>query len=418
MSENQISPLSSHERIEIVDVLRGLAVGGILIGNMQWFSGYGFMPEALAANSPLADRITHFLVHFFVEGKFYSIFSFLFGFGFALQIARAEVRGDAKASLFKRRLFWLLVIGLLHAYLLWAGDILSIYALMGFVLILFRRKTNAALLKWASALLAVPILSYILLYILFAALVPSEALAKFEAGQIDFWNEAVKRVQQSSYLQIVTGFNLQYIVGRYAGLIFDMRLPKLLGMFLLGFYAYRRGFFQDLPSHQPFIRRVLVYGLVLGLAGNIAFAALAGKEAVIPPTPAGIVGVITYAFGVPALAFFYIALVAALWQKAGWRRLFGFLAPVGRTALTNYLLQTVICVIIFYGYGFGLFGTFGATDATLLALAVFLFQILLSAFWLKYFQYGPVEWIWRQLTYRQRLSLRLKRRQTADDSVS
>jgi uncharacterized protein len=416
MSENQVGPIPSRERIEILDVLRGLAIGGILVGNMQWFSGYGFMPETIAAQGALADRITHFLVHFFVEGKFYSIFSFLFGFGFALQIARAGERGDHQASLFKRRLFWLLVIGLLHAYLLWAGDILSIYALMGFVLILFRRKSNESLLKWAFALLAVPILSYILLYTLFAAFVPSEALAKFEAGQVDFWNEAVRRVQQSSYLQIVTGFNLQYIVGRYAGLIFDMRLPKLLAMFLLGFYAYRRGFFQNLSIHQPFVRRVLVYGLILGLVGNIAFAALAGKEAVFPPTTAGVAGVMTYAFGVPALAFFYIALVAVLWQKTVWRRLFGFLAPVGRMALTNYLLQTVICVIIFYGYGFGLFGTVGATAATLTALVIFLFQILLSAFWLKHFQYGPVEWIWRQLTYRQRLNLRLKRQQTADDS--
>src|SRR5829696_140457 len=127
MSKSQISPVSSGERLEILDVLRGLAVGGILIGNMQWFSGYGMLPEALAAQSSFADRIIHFLVHFFVEGKFYSIFSFLFGFGFALQIARAEERGDLIATLFKRRLFWLLVIGLLHAYLLWAGDILSIY---------------------------------------------------------------------------------------------------------------------------------------------------------------------------------------------------------------------------------------------------------------------------------------------------
>ena len=112
MSESQINPISLHERIEILDVLRGLAVCGILIGNMQWFSGYGMMPPALPQQVPLADRITHFLVHFFVEGKFYSIFSFLFGFGFALQIARAEERGDTKASLFKRRLFWLLIIGL------------------------------------------------------------------------------------------------------------------------------------------------------------------------------------------------------------------------------------------------------------------------------------------------------------------
>jgi uncharacterized protein len=195
-----------------------------------------------------------------------------------------------------------------------------------------------------------------------------------------------------------------------------MRLPKLLAMFLLGFYAYRRGFFQHLSNHQSFIRRVLVYGLILGLVGNVAFAALAGSEAVFPPSFAGVAGVISYAFGVPALALFFIALVATLWQKAAWRRLLAFLAPVGRMALTNYLLQTVICVLIFYGYGFGQFGRVGATKATLLALVIFLFQILLSALWLKYFSYGPMEWIWRQLTYRRRLSLRLKRQQTVVDS--
>src|ERR687883_1153609 len=172
MSQSHIGPISLPERIEILDVLRGLAVCGILVGNMQWFSGYGMMPPALASQSPLGDQVTHFLVHFFVEGKFYSIFSFLFGFGFALQIARAEERGDTKASLFKRRLFWLLVIGLAHAYLLWAGDILSIYALMGFLLLLFRRKPDGSLLKWAIILLIIPILTYILLYVLFVAFVP------------------------------------------------------------------------------------------------------------------------------------------------------------------------------------------------------------------------------------------------------
>src|SRR5207253_9357990 len=134
----RIGPITTAERIDLVDVLRGLAVCGILIGNMQWFSGYGMMPETLeAVTFSQADRIVQFLVHFFVEGKFYSIFSFLFGFGFALQIARAEERGDSRASLFKWRLFWLLVIGLLYAYLLWWGDILSIFYVMCFVLILF-----------------------------------------------------------------------------------------------------------------------------------------------------------------------------------------------------------------------------------------------------------------------------------------
>jgi uncharacterized protein len=417
MSENQISPVSSAERIEILDVLRGLAIGGILIGNMQWFSGYGMMPPALAAQTSFADQMTHFLVHFFIEGKFYSIFSFLFGFGFALQIARAEERGDLQAALFKRRLGWLLVIGLLHAYLLWAGDILSIYAVMGFVLILFRRKSDEALLKWAFALMVVPIVTYILLYILFVVFVPPEAAASFtgEAAQRARWNEGVKMVTQGGYLQVISGFNLQYIVGRYAGLILEMRLPKILAMFLLGFYAYRRGFFQNLASHQTFIRRVLVYGLVLGLVGNIAFAVLAGKEAVIPPTAAGIAGVVAYAFGVPALALFYIALVATMWQTR--RQGLALLAPVGRMALTNYILQTVVCVVIFYGYGFGHFGSFGALAATLTALAIFLFQIVLSALWLKYFAYGPLEWIWRQLTYGQRLGLRRKSRPTAMDTA-
>jgi uncharacterized protein len=409
MSKSQLSPISLPERIEILDVLRGLAVCGILIGNMQWFSGYGMMPAALARQSPLVDQVTHFLVHVFVEGKFYSIFSFLFGFGFALQIARAEERGDIKASLFKRRLFWLLVIGVLHAYLLWAGDILSIYAVMGFLLILFRKKANGALLKWACVLLVIPILTYILLYILFVSFAPADAVAKLDAGQIGFWSETVRKVQQSNYLQIITDFNLKYIVGRYATVIFEMRLPKLLAMFLLGSYAYRRGFFQNLPSHRPFIRRVLIYGLILGLIGNVAFAAFAGTEAVLPPSPAGIVGVITYAFAVPALALGLIALVAMLWQQApasNARRLLASLAPVGRMALTNYLLQTVICVFIFYGYGFGLFGRVGATKATLIALTIFLFQILMSSLWLKYFSYGPMEWIWRQLTYRRRIDLR------------
>src|ERR671933_1382429 len=183
MPESRIGPISLHERIEIIDVLRGLAVCGILIGNLQWFSGYGMMPPVLQRQTPLMDQVTHFLVHFFVEGKFYSIFSFLFGFGFALQIARAEERGDTKASLFKRRLFWLLVIGIVHAYLLWAGDILTIYALMGFLLILFRRKTDRALIKWAVVLMLIPILAYILLYVLFVAFVPPEALAKLEAAR-------------------------------------------------------------------------------------------------------------------------------------------------------------------------------------------------------------------------------------------
>jgi uncharacterized protein len=406
MSESKIAPISLTERIEVLDVLRGLAICGILIGNMQWFSGYGMVPEAIAAQAPLADKVVHFLLHFFVEGKFYSIFSFLFGFGFALQIARAEERGDLTASLFKRRLFWLLVIGLLHAFLLWYGDILSVYALLGFLLVLFRKKTNEGLLKWALALIAAPIVTYTLMYIAFVSFAPPGIAAQVRDAQGDMWNSAVSTVSNGAYSQIFTQYNLNMLAGRWAGLVLQMRLPKILAMFLLGFYAYRRGFFQDLAGNSATIRKVLLYGIILGIAGNAAFAAVAHSEADFPPSLSGLAGVITYSFGVPAMALGIVALVATLWQKAALQKILSALAPVGRMALTNYLLQTIVCVTIFYGYGFGQFGKVGALSATLIALGIFAVQIVLSNIWLRYFAYGPMEWIWRQLTYRKRLNLR------------
>src|SRR3982750_245620 len=164
---------------------------------------------------------------------------------------------------------------------------------------------------------------------------------------------------------------MNMVVGRWAGLIVQMRLPKILAMFLLGMYAYRRGYFQNLQDHKAFIRKVLAYGLALGIAGNIVFAAFSNSEADLPPTLAGLIGVISYSFGVPALALGYIALVVTLWQTSALQRTLSILAPVGRMALTNYLLQTLTCLTIFYGYGFGWFGKVGATSATMIALAIF-----------------------------------------------
>ena len=232
--DNDARPTRPAERIELLDVLRGLAVAGILVGNMQWFSGYGMIPPALAENTPVADGITHFLVHFFVEGKFYSIFSFLFGFGFAMQIARADDRGDTKAALFKRRLFWLLVIGLMHGLLLWAGDILSVYAWMGFVLLLFRKKSDESLLKWAFGLMIFPVVWYALLLILFLAFAPPDINQTIEAAMIEGWTANVQTVSQGTYWEIIGSYNLNYFIGRYIGLVMQMRLPKILAMFLLG----------------------------------------------------------------------------------------------------------------------------------------------------------------------------------------
>jgi uncharacterized protein len=176
-------------------------------------------------------------------------------------------------------------------------------------------------------------------------------------------------------------------------------------MFLLGLYAYRRGFFQNPSEHAPFIRRVLTWGFVIGIIGNLMMAFLSGGEGAFPPSIAGVIGVVGYAFGVPALALGITALVTTLYQRGSGRDVLSLLAPVGRMALTNYLLQTVICVLLFYGYGLGWFGSIRALQATLLAISIFAFQIVISSLWLKYFRFGPMEWIWRQLTYGRRLSI-------------
>lgn len=408
MSDQDVRPISTTERIQMLDVLRGIAIGGILIGNMQWFSGYGMMPPDIAAGTSMIDQVTHFVVHVLIEGKFYSIFSFLFGFGFAMQMARADERGYTGATLFKRRLFWLLVIGAIHAVLFWAGDILSVYALVGFVLILFRARPDRSLLKWAAGLIIVPVITYAIILSLFFAFAPPDIKNTIETAQADQWSSSIAVVQHGSFFEILTGYNLQYLFGRWAGLIVQMRLPKILAMFLLGMYAYRRGYFQDFSANRPFITKVAGYGLGLGLAGNLLFAWLAENEAPFPPTIAGLAGVAAYAISVPTLALGIAASILLLWHSDLSKRFLTIFAPVGRMAMTNYLLQTAICIVIFYGYGFQQFGRFGAFQATATAFGIVVFQIVFSSVWMRYFAYGPLEWIWRQLTYRKRLSLRVR----------
>ena len=406
MTQINVQPISMLERIEVIDVLRGIAVCGILIGNMQWNSGYGFMPPAMAESWPLYDKVTQYLVHVFVEGKFYSIFSLLFGFGFALQIDRATQRGDTNASVFKRRLFWLLVIGVIHASI-WAGDILSVYAVIGFILLLFRRKSDQSLLKWALWLMIVPVIYFAVLLVLFLAFAPPETATVVEKAQAEMFQSAMNVVPAGGFFQITREYNVGMVIGRWAGLLLQMRLPKILAMFLLGFYAYRTRYFQRPDEHREAIRKLIIYGLGLGFICNPLFAWFAHSEADFPPSFSGLVGIIMYGIGVPAMAIGIAALIVTLWQAEAWRGVLAVFAPVGRMALTNYLMQTAISLFIFYGWGLGYYGKVGALNATLLAFAIFAAQIVLSTLWLKYFAYGPVEWIWRQLTYKRRLTIRL-----------
>lgn len=389
------------ERIHALDVLRGVAVTGILLANVLVFFGWFIIPPDRAAALPSVarDAVAALIDKVFVDGKFYSIFSLLFGIGFGLQLAR----GAEAVPRFKRRLRILLAIGAIHAFLIWAGDILMLYALLGFMLPWFARKSDSTLLRWTVILLAIPSFLYIVALGVWliggfgspsvAADVgpPAKILAVFEAmGRGGVW-DALKG-------------NLMFVAIRWADLVATVRFPKVLGMFVLGLWVVRAGIPQSLASHRALLVRWARIGWGIGLPLNVVAALALQRWPYLPPSFGGLVGTLAQAAGIPLLAIGYATSVALLVTDRS--RFLNLFAPLGRMALTNYLMHSIICVVLSYGFGLGLWWRIGASTAMLIGLAIIAVQIPLSAWWLSRFRFGPLEWIWRRLTYSQPLTLR------------
>jgi uncharacterized protein len=386
-----IGPVLREERIEAIDVLRGVAILGILIVNMGLFS----LPEGNAVAGT-----TERLIYFFAQEKFKALFSFLFGLGLAVQMMRAEARGAHFLPLYARRLCVLLLIGVAHFLLVWDGDILHDYALLGVVLLLFRRWSPKSLLVGAGVLLAIPML--------FFGITTSYAITGHVNPQVKEWITYENGAEDDGTSEDV--YWDTYSRGSYAEMVTlrASELPRdmspdtddayVLAIFLLGLYAGRRRIFHDIPAHLPFTRRVQRWGLMIGVAGNAAFAVGGSFD----PSPTSVtqnVGRLCLVVAAPAMMLFYASTIMLLTQREVWRRRLAPLAAVGRTALSNYLLQSLICTTIFYGYGLALFGKVSPVLGLLLTATIFLIQIPLSAWWLRRFQFGPIEWLWRSLTY-------------------
>ena len=361
------------------------------------FFGLVFLPPERAAALPTAaaDSAVRFLERVFLEGKFYSIFSLLFGIGFGVQLARG---GAAAVPRFTRRLRILLAIGAMHAVLIWAGDILMLYALLGFTMPWFARKPDRALLKWTVILLALPTALYAVALAIWslvgpapgqaspAMTMPPKVLAIFEA------------VGTGGVKDALVG-NLLLLAGRWAELFATMRFPKVLGMFVLGLWTVRTGLALQLSAHRATLKRWSLLGWGVGLPANLIAAWAFQRWEYLPPTVGSLVGVVMQGVGIPMLALGYAAAVGLLVVDG--RRFLNVFAPMGRMALTNYLMHSMICVVLSYGFGFGLWWRTGASTAMAIAAAIVVVQIPLSLLWLSRFRFGPVEWIWRRLTYRR-----------------
>ncbi len=398
-----MGPALGRERIAAIDILRGAAILGILVVNMGLFS----MPEGVPVHQlwPHAvDGAADKLILFVAQEKFKTLFSFLFGLSLAVQMMRAEARGAGARflPLYARRLFVLFLIGVAHFLFLWDGDIVHNYAMLGVVLLLFRRRSPRTLLVGAGVLLCIPMLFYGLTtsYAITGHVSrPAMKWIAYENGDASHeTSEATARMYSRGTYAEMIAFRARELPGDVTPASDD---AYVLGIFLLGLYAGRRRIFHDCSAHRRLLQRVQRWGLVIGVAGNAAFAAGGAYD----PAPTSVmqnVGRMCLLVGAPALGLCYAATIALLTQHETWRRRLAPLAMVGRTAFSNYLLQSLICTTLFYSYGLDLFGKVRPSLGLLLTTAIFLIQVPLSVWWLRRFQFGPVEWLWRSLTYWQR----------------
>lgn len=399
-------PVSPGERLATLDALRGVAIFGILLVNMALFCGplYAMMMSSPWWTAP-ADRLAAGVIRTLAEAKFYTLFSFLFGFGMALQQRRVEDQGGGFATLYVRRLVVLLMIGLAHALLLWYGDILVVYALLGFVLLLFRRTAGRRLLIWAFVIYAIPIV----LFTAFTAFTELGRTMPDVAAQIDKgvaeWEQQARELAERSVAAYGSGTLREILIQRltdyaYCGLAtVAFIMPGALATFLVGRWAALRGVLHDPAAHPRFWRWLRTWGLALGLLSNLGYTLLLERGGTTHANWTTLAAHALHWAGTPLLTGGYAALIVGLMQDEKWRLRLAPVTAIGQMALSNYLFQTVVCTTLFYSYGLGLFGKIGPAVGLAVTVVIYVIQLPLSTWWLRHFRFGPLEWLWRSATY-------------------
>ncbi|MDE5794349.1 MAG: DUF418 domain-containing protein [Muribaculaceae bacterium] len=393
------SPIEASKRHIILDALRGFALLGICMANFPEFSLYSFLHQEATNAMPTSswDYFTKYFLSIFVDGKFYTIFSLLFGIGFSIIISNVTKRGGNAYVIFYRRMFVLLIIGFLHLMYIWSGDILMLYALMGMILPLFIKVSDKALLWTAGILLFLPVILDFLLEAMGVSL--SSPIVDWQ------WRECAKVgiteenfaywLRDADSYSKVFDFLIQGAIVRIQEFVDGHRWFKVLGLFMIGLYIGRHRLYADLETRKDMLRKLATWGLCLGLPLSCLFAwdSMSGH-----PFGNGAHSLIYFA-SVYLTAFGYIGAIGLLYLKNKDAACWKILAYPGRMALTNYIGQSLIGMLIYYGTGFGFGANTGLIYVELTVMCVFTFQICFSALWLRYFRFGPLEWIWRCLTY-------------------
>jgi uncharacterized protein len=398
----RVGPISLSERIQFIDVLRGMALFGILTANMRAFFApldcYDYIGVLFHSR---ADVWAQGFVDLFFQGKFISIFSFLFGLGFAIQLTRAESRGVRFLSFYPRRLIALAIFGLIHGILIWAGDILLTYAFSGAILLFFRNRRQKTLLWWAGGLFALPIVAGTTLFSLY--------YTRFRPHWMD--PKPVDMAKLYAVVNIYAHGTVRQILAQN-WVEWKQELPFVLfaiyaaALFLLGMWVWRAGIVQRLEEYRPILRRVCAWCIPVGLILNLYVAIV---NAIVPVDEVSVRVFVAEIIHFPAahiLAAGYVSGLALIFMHEDRRRFVLPFAAVGRMALTDYLMQSVLCTLFFYNYTTGLYGRVGPALGLIPTVVLFSAQVVFSNWWLKRYRFGPMEWLWRGMTYGKFPSMR------------
>lgn len=403
------APVARTDRIVAIDVLRGFAVLGILIVNVRGFAtvSAAYLNPAVGDGLAGASLWVWAATSLFAELKFISIFSVLFGAGMAMTADRMARRGLPATGLHYRRQLWLLAFGLAHAYLIWHGDILVAYALCGFLLYPLRNARPRALLIAGACMVTV----VVALWLAVGLSIPSWPEAERAAMEADWSPPPAELAAETAAFRGGWLDQMPYRAREALGLQTMVFLVYFLwragGLMLVGMALYRLGVLSASRS-SAFYRRTAAVGLAAGLplaAAGIAYNVNAGfslERSMFQGTLFNYVGSLGVFMG-------YLALVMLAVQSDLLPRLQRRLAATGRMALTNYIAQSVLCALFFYGHGLGMFGRVSAVGQAVVVVAVWGLQLAWSPWWLRRFRFGPLEWLWRTLTYMRRQPFRAER---------
>lgn len=382
-----------------MDATRGFALLGIVIINAMSILAVKGSTPAFTIPIPAPDRFLQDAILFFIESKFFTLFSLLFGIGFAIQIQSAERQGNSFFPRISRRMIGLLLFGLLHILLLWDGDILVIYAITGTCLIFFKDTSPKVLKRWIVSLLAIPATAVFcaFIYTLTARLSPAGKATMLSSDQsiADSFADtsATEKLLANGFIEGVFERIHTYI--ELSPLLLS-RIPTVLAMFLIGLYLGKTNYYRELASHVDQLRKVRLYGLTIGFS----LMALIVASTKLLPTTTALVAIIEdqYLAG-PILSLGFAAtFVLAYLKHADWK-IFNYFGHVGQMALTNYILQSLVLTFIAYGWGLALALQLSGFQVLGIVGLLYVSQVLVSMVWLNRFRYGPLEWVWRSITY-------------------